>query len=373
MRPRPAYFQGWKRFIAVAIATGLLAYIPSAGAAETPHTFDGKHEITTIDLTVVYLVPKDRTPLADWRERVDYYVKRIEAFQTRESGGTSMLHTHVHPEPLVVDKTADELRGNNPDQTFFNSTGAAREALKWPGKREGFPIILVLSEINWRELDDFHRTRVIDGKPTHEGNVAGNGRHFPGAESGGARATYLREPGMGVGLVSADGWRVPYSGSDCVIYHEGVGHAIGLPHPEPVDDSVMGVGQYHFWINQSRINKTQRKALGWPDADTKTAPTDLFTAFTAIPNPAVPKPDQPVSLDLTWPDGAKVRDLKVRVQTELRGPWHTLPAVETGKPPATLALGHFGTPTPVSYRVDATLEDGQTVELRGYFQVKGKE
>jgi hypothetical protein len=33
-------------------------------------------------------------------------------------------------------------------------------------------------------------------------------------------------------------------------------------------------------------------------------------------------------------------------------------------------LGHFDRPTPVSYRVGATLEDGQDVELWGYFQVR---
>jgi hypothetical protein len=118
--------------------------------------------------------------------------------------------------------------------------------LNWPGERDGFPIILVLSEINWRELDDFTRTRSVDGETRHEGNVSGDGRHFPGAESGGARAFYDANRGIGVGLVSADGWRVPYSGSDCVVYHEGVGHAIGLPHPEPGDDSVMGFAQYRY-------------------------------------------------------------------------------------------------------------------------------
>ena len=59
---------------------------------------------------------------------------------------------------------------------------------------------------------------------THEGNLAEDGRHFPVAESGGARVNYDAEKAHGVGLAHADGWRVPYSGSDCVIYHEGVGH-----------------------------------------------------------------------------------------------------------------------------------------------------
>ena len=47
---------------------GFSVRIPVAAAdGNNPHTFDGKHPIGTINLTVVYLVPKDQTPLADWR------------------------------------------------------------------------------------------------------------------------------------------------------------------------------------------------------------------------------------------------------------------------------------------------------------------
>jgi hypothetical protein len=58
------------------------------------------------------------------------------------------------------------------------------------------------------------------------------------------------------------------------------------------------------------------------------------------------------------------------VQTDLTGPWKTIPAQAIGEPPDELPIGSFDRPTPVSYRVDAVLEDGQAVELWGYFQVK---
>ena len=103
--------------------------------ADAPHTFDGKHDITTIDLTVVYLMPKDRMAMADWKERVDYYTKRIEAFHARESAGKSTLKIHTHPEPMVVGQSAEELRGKEPNGTFFNSTNEAKKVLKWPGER----------------------------------------------------------------------------------------------------------------------------------------------------------------------------------------------------------------------------------------------
>jgi hypothetical protein len=342
------------------------------------HTFDGRYDISKIDLTVVYLVPKDRQPLVDWRERLDYFMKRIASFHRRESGGRSVLQIHVQQKPVVAAHNAREIRGNDANQTFDNSLQEARLALGWPQKSDGFSILLVLSEINWREIDDFARTAVVDGVSRFEGAVDQEGRHFPGAESGGSRATYLAEEGIGLGLVSADGWRVPYSGSECPIYHEGIGHPIGLPHPEPLDDSVMGVAQYKYWLNQTWVNESQKRALGWLDhkgagavKEIRVKPhDDLFTVFTALQSPIVPKPNQPVKLNFIWPEGAKLRELKVRIQTDLLGPWLALAVARFDRPPSAVELGSFDRPTPVSYRVDAALDDGQSVELWGYFQVK---
>jgi hypothetical protein len=354
---------------------------PRTDAVDTPHTFDGRYDIATIDLTVVYLVPKDRRPLGDWKERVDYFMGRISAFHQRESGGKSELRIHIYPKPLIVGRTAIQVRGGNPDETFDNSTHEARAAIGWPGKRDGFPILLVLSDINWREIDDFRRTIVINGSARFEGSVDKEGRHFPGAESGGSRATYLPDQGAGLGLVSADGWRVPYSGSDCAVYHEGIGHPIGLPHPEPGDDSVMSLAQYRYWLNQTWLDAEQKRALGWlSKAETGMVkgnaarpPSDLFTTFTAIPSPIVPKPHESVKLKLSWPEGARPKALKVRLETDLNGPWTARPVPSLDKPPQTVDLGRFDHATPVSYRVDATLQNGQSVELWGYFKVESAE
>jgi hypothetical protein len=77
-----------------------------------------------------------------------------------------------------------------------------------------------------------------------------------------------------------------------------------------------------------------------------------------------------VKLEATWPEGAKLRELKVRIQTDLHGPWVTISVTRSDRPPSALDLGSFDRPTPVSYRVDAVLEDGQSVELWGYFKVE---
>jgi len=335
------------------------------------HTFDGRHEIETIHVTAVYFVTRDRNPLVDWRERLDYYRRRLEVFHRREFDGQSKLVIEVHDEPLISDKEAAEFRRGDQNETFFKTMEEVQAALAWPPPAsQGFPVLLVCSDFNWRELDDFKRQRLVDGRPVHEGFIDGQGRHFPGAESGGARAVYLPEEGRGLGLVSADGWRVPYSGSDCVVYHEGIGHPIGLPHPEPIDDSVMGTAQYRYWLNETWVERSQKRALGWrpPPRDLE-RPNDLFSRFTAVPEPAVPKPGQPVELALTWSDDAEVASVRLRLQTELRGAWREVPVEADGPPPPRLELGEFAEATPVSYRLDVILKDGQQVELWGYFQV----
>ncbi len=351
-------------------------------------TWDGKHPIDRIEVTVVYFVPQDRAPLPDWRERVDYYCKRIEQFHAREFEGQSTLKTVIRPTPFISSRATRQLRQRDADFIFFRTLEEVDAALEF-GKapHESYPILLVLSDINWRPLDDFYRLKPTEnGKFEFEGSYS-EGRHSPGAPSGGARATYLAERGVGWGIVSGDGWRVPYSGTDCVVYHEGVGHTVGLPHPQPGDGSVMSFGQYRGWLSQSWLDDAQKKRLGWTAPEKpQDRKNDLFSTFTAVPEPLIPKPGEPASLRLTWPEGARVKSCRVRIQTDLYGPWVDVasPANEPKEPgsaadasqgvaaPSTLPLAVFDRPTPVSYRVEAKLIDGREAEIWGYFQVREK-
>lgn len=336
-------------------------------------TFDGAHSIDRIKVTVVYFLPKDREPLPDWQDRVSYFCRRVEQFHNREFDDQSVLKTEMKPQPFRSARTTRQLRDGDANFIFFRTLEEVDAALSLgTGSKDAFPILLVLSDINWRPLDDFYRVKPSGDGWQFEGQFI-NGRHFPGAESGGARATYLSGPGKGWGLVSADGWRVPYTGTDCVVYHEGVGHPIGLPHPEPGDGDVMSFAQYRGWISESWVNEAQKKRLGWtPPAQSFDRSKDLFSTFTAIPEPSAPEPQNKVQLNLRWPAGASVKGLRVRFQTELAGPWCDVVIPETKTAPDRIALGRFDRITPVSYRVDATLTDGREVELWGYFQVQQK-
>jgi hypothetical protein len=340
--------------------------------AETK-TWDGKHTTTQIEVTIVYFLPQDRPPLPDWKERVDYFAERITAFHTREFDGQSKLATIVPAEPFRSARTTAQLRSGDADFIFFQTLQEVNDSLKFgSGEHKAFPILLVLSEINWKPLDDFYRLHPGPKGLAFEGNLNA-GRHFPGAESGGARATYLADRGVGWGLVSADGWRVPCSGSDCVVYHEGVGHTVGLPHPDENNRSVMSHGQYNGWINESYLDTDQKERLGWQAIDpAKNPEPSLFTTFRAVPDPAVPRPGQEVRLKCDWPKAARLDSLRVRVQTDVWGAWNEVPcpANSDSAVPERISLGTFDRPTPVSYRINAVLKDGQQVELWGYLQVR---
>lgn len=359
----------------LAIVFSLVSLMAQPSSAETK-TWDGKHSIDKIEVSVVYFVPRDREPLPDWKDRVSYFCRRIERFHEREFQGQSVMTTVMRSEPFRSARTTAQLRDGDANQIFFQTLGEVDKELAFGrGERTAFPILLVLSEINWKPLDDFFRVKPNgDGGWKFEGNYS-NGRHFPGAEAGGARATYIAGRGVGWGLVSADGWRVPYSGSDCVVYHEGCGHTVGLPHPEPGNNSVMSFGQYNGWINESWLDEAQKKRLGWkPPERPFDRKSDLFSAFTALPEPRVPKPNEPVSLKLTWPESARVKSCRVRVQTDVLGPWLEVAGstkLDLARPDQ-IELGRFDRATPVSYRVDALLEDSRDAELWGYFQVREK-
>lgn len=335
-------------------------------------TWDGRYSTEQIELTVVYFVPADRNPLADWRDRVDYYCRRIEKFHAREFGEQSTLTTKVINRPFTSSQTTAKLRQGDANSIYYKTLSEVDRGIQFQTKPESgaFPILLVLSEINWRPLDDFYRLRPSEQGFEFEGNYQ-RGEHFPGATSGGARASYIANRGCGWGLVSADGWRVPYRGSDCVIYHEGCGHTVGLPHPEPGNGSVMSLGQYRGWISESWLDDDQKERLNWQaEFDRQQRPSDLFSTFRAIPNPREPKPNQNISLELDWPVGSKVKSLRVRYQTAVHGPWSEVPTSWEGDTPSKIDLGSFDRATPISYRVDVELDSGESEEIWGYLQIR---
>ena len=83
--------------------------VSELGHLSATNTWDDAYDTSQIEVTLVYFVPSDRMPLADWRQRVDYYSKRIEQFHAREFQGQSRLTTVVRPEPFVSGLSTNQL------------------------------------------------------------------------------------------------------------------------------------------------------------------------------------------------------------------------------------------------------------------------
>ena len=361
------------------VAAAALFSLAGTGVAAEPAppvTEDGRFSIATIRATVVYFVPADRDPLPDWRERIEWLCDRLRRFHRREFAGTSRLVTAVHPEPFRSAFSTAAVRAGDGDASFFRTLREVDAAIDPTRDADGaFPVLLVLSDVNWRPLDDFSRMAPAAEGWRFEGSLSPEGIHVPGAAAGGSRAIYLPDRGRGWGLVSGDGWRVPCRGSDCVAYHEGIGHAIGLPHPDAADGSVMSEGQYRHALAQSWLDPAQKEKLRFaapPDAP----PADpVFDHFTVTPEPAAPRPRERVFLRLE-PHDILPEGLRVEIQTGLRAPWMTIPVDAAALREGRVALGSFDRPGGVAWRVrgDAPAgggDDGPSAATAwGYFQVR---
>lgn len=363
------------------LATTLLLSLVTAAAraedpASPPTTWDGRFPVDTIRATVVYFLPTDREPIPDWLERVEWLCERMRRFHAREFAGRSRLVTRIHPHPFRSALSTGALRAGDADALFFRTMAEVDRAIDVGTDADGaFPVLVVLSDINWRPLDDFSRL-VPDGAGWRfDGAIADDGIHVPGAAAGGSRAVYLPDRGRGWGLVSGDGWRVPCRGSDCVVYHEGIGHAIGLPHPDGDDGSVMGFGQYRHALAQSWIDAAQKARLGVTPPGEAPPADPVFDRFVAFPEPAAPRPRERVGLRLE-PRDLVPEGISVEVQTDLRSPWMRIPVTPSDVAAGFVPLGSFDRPGGVAWRIDAGRrgdrdDDAPSAATAwGYFQIR---
>jgi hypothetical protein len=128
--------------------------------------------------------------------------------------------------------------------------------------------------------------------------------------------------------------------------------AINYVKSRPADGSVMSEGQYRSALAQSWVEAGQKKRIGFTaDVAANAPPADpVFDTFTATPEPAVPRPGQPVSLRL-FPLDLIPPGLRVEVQTSLRGPWTSVPVEAEAIQKGLVSLGRFDRPCGVGWRV----------------------
>lgn len=352
------------------------------GAENSPadlHVFGATDSIRNIDVEVVYYAPADVQPLADWQERIEYFMCRAEKFHQREWNGQSTLHYRISASPFIASVTRGRFPRDDVNHFYWHIIQEVWQSGKITFQTNAFPILLVMSDMNFSpSYDDW--TRVCDGvgcvyPPPHSqcaGYVKENGEDRPGTRCGGARSVFWPEKHIGLGLVTADGWRIPLLGSDCVVYHEGIGHAIGLPHPEPIDNSVMGLAQYVDAIHKTWILEEQKKAMG-----RRPEPVDhasLFSTFDVAHDPPRPKSVNTVAVTASFPCRKRMKSITAEYQTRLREPFRSpgpgRSKTYKGITRVTWLIPAFPTGESVAYRVRIETETGEREEIWNYYKIR---
>ena len=344
----------------------------------------GAHDITRIHLTGVYYLPPGRLPIPDWHDRLAYFLDRAAKFHAREFTNQSHVIWDIRPTPYTPATTQTPAKDAN--EWFWRVTGEVRKQAWRPDVKRGFPILLIFTDSNfcpgydeWTRMCDANLCICADHPKFCAGHITGTGEERPGSSCGGSRAVYWKDENIGLGVISGDGWRVPIKGSDCVAYHEGVGHAIGLPHPEPMNDSVMGRAQYLTSINTATLDTNQKQNLGWQPAPVDTV--SLFSTFSTDYAPHAPKVGQPVTITATLPLNKVSYSAKAQYQTAF-GTWVTLPeprrvadsAQTKSSQSKTVQLAWtipaFDKPAFVSYRIFVASSLGEREQQWNLFRIR---
>ncbi len=222
-------------------------------------------------------------------------------------------------------------------------SGETDEALRFGrDKSSAFSILLVLSEINWRPLDDFYRPRQDEGKLVFEEISTATGTS--GSGPGGAAGEALLS-GRGGGASSCgDGWRVPYWARTGVDSSRG-----GRPHGRTAA-SRAGERFRHESAVQCRAGSASRGSTttrSSGSAGRSPRRRSTVSGISAPPSGPSPSPRlRPGRADRApaRPAGrAQVASLRVRVQTDVLGPWVDVPT-DPAAPQSVRWGGSIGPP-----------------------------
>lgn len=363
-------------------STGFTSYAAGENNKEFTggvHALGSSDCLRQIGVEVFYYVPRDSKPLNDWFERIEYLMKRAQKFHRREFAGQSDFTYRIHEAPFIASVANSDMPRDDANGFYWyiiNEVWNSGQAIFQTGE---FPIILVFSDHNYSpSYDDWSREcsglGCIFPEPHIDcaGYVRPDGEDRPGSRCGGARAVFWPQKHIGLGLVTADGWKTPLLGSDCVVYHEGIGHSIGLPHPEPINDSVMGLAQYVDGIHKTWIDDAQKEALGWQKVTVDK--TKLFSNFNVEHSPHRPTADQPVQITATYPERYHDSPIQAEYQTSLTEPFQKLdPQVawtKDGYYNVLWTIKPIELGKSIAYRVRIAAANGETEEIWHYYKIR---
>ncbi|MBD3268311.1 hypothetical protein GF373_16720 [bacterium] len=343
------------------------------------HVYGASDSIQLVDVQTVYFLTKERNPLPDWEDRIEYFMQRVRKFHAREFTGQSKLQYTLHPKPFVSTNTHAELPKDDINKFYWEIMNEVWHSGQIHFATNAHSILLVMADINFSAgYDDW--TRLCSGEncpfPAPHAKCAGyvrsDGEDRPGSRAGGARSLFWKEKHIGLGLVTADGWRVPIKGSDCVVYHEGLGHAMGLPHPDPINNSVMGLAQYVDSLETTWIDDDQKESMGWKAS--KKNLTDLFSNFHVSHSPKNPSATDTVSITATCPARFSIETISCLYQDKLHLPFRPLKNTKTQVKNGQTVVQWQVPPIPkgssLAYKVLLRTQTGKCEEIWHYYKIR---
>lgn len=194
--------------------------------------------LANVAIRAFYVVPKDRAPYATWNSRVTDLAQQAASFHEREFGGASHAMVAVYPNVVVSTKTTQELR-----QVSFQRDFCEQVSKIVPPNRNTFTSYAVFADFGeYDNVNGFCEANQKNIAPTCSAR-AGSPTI---AQCFGSASDYLSDfygsGYMGCGVITEDGWKNDIPGVSSVVYHEGVGHTMAMPHLKPPSQTgVMGL------------------------------------------------------------------------------------------------------------------------------------
>ena len=195
-------------------------------------------DFSQLKIYAFYLVPKDRVPVADWKQKIDTLLNRVKTFHESQLKGSSVITYEIYDQPIIGSFTTQGYR----DKGYGGWYGAmCGEVMPVKDPIFGqFASYIIFAD--WGQEDDCSNYYVnrckgeIDISDIKQCGGAG-AAHWGNYNGGYA----------GCGLIPEEAWKHPeVPGTDTVVYHEGFGHAANIPHSNPLDPSgVMGTAYYN--------------------------------------------------------------------------------------------------------------------------------
>ncbi|MBW3595825.1 MAG: hypothetical protein KY475_00965 [Planctomycetes bacterium] len=282
----------------------------------TAHVYNREDvSIRHVRLKAVYLVPKDRTPSAGWQDDLTNILPRLKNFHEREfrtarGGEFSKMSLELHG-PVTGAKSTDGYRDLG-DDFYGKMVREVRELDRAGGlthpvyesasveDQAGPPsvtVYLIFADWGLEDVapashyqkclwDEAAHDYVCHGEPPSARDWLDERGYFVGgnapagydlsdiSQAGGSQARFWGiddELGAyGAGIVTEEGWKHPeIEGTAVVAYHEGPGHSLGMPHPEPEaanarNPGVMGLALYNSTLEDAYIEPSILREMAPP-------------------------------------------------------------------------------------------------------------